>query len=1053
MPHTTPSLYLYDASAGSGKTFTLVKEYLKKLFLAEPTDYYKKILAITFTNKAVGEMKNRILQQLISFSSESAIEKPDDMHRMIAKETHQDLKQIHLKSQLILKHLLQDFSGFSVETIDSFNHRIVRAFAKDLKLNNNFEISLDADILLGEAVDRLIAKVGHDSSITHYLLNYSRSQLLEDKSWDIRNQILETAKLLLSENHREPLDKLSHYELKDFDKFSNGLQKAINHNNKEAENLVRKTFSLLETHGIPSNSLSRYYLNFLRKVKKDIQSVDLSKTAKWHTQIEEGSYSFYPKSCPEVYKVKIDLLASELSEVFLHIKRITEINTIYKLILRDLLPMAVINLVAKERNQLQKEQNIVLIGDFNHLLYQQVKDQPAPFIYERLGEKYRHFFVDEFQDTSLLQWENMLPLMDNVISQSFESGLAGSVMLVGDAKQSIYRWRGGNPEQFIQLTRDQLPFHIEPNQKKVVQLETNYRSAENIIKFNNKFFTYIANIIKKPSYKDLYLQGSQQKTNTKKGGYIQIARLPKATGESSIAELYQREVIEILRTLQKRKDISLSDICILVRENKQGILISEALATENIPFISSETLLLRNSQEVNALLNSLRLLLYPTDKKARVKLAYFLYEHLKVEKEKHDFLLEITVPDKLSDFLEVLSHYHIHFDIADITQASLYQTFEILIARLKLDKNASAYLYSFMDFVHTFEQSQTHTQHMFFDYWEIKSKNLSIPLADQPGAVQIMTIHKSKGLEFPIVILPFCNSKLGDLSRTKGWLPWEEGPFEEVYVSINDKLGKYSDMYQQKYEDVHEKEVFDELNNIYVAFTRASEELYILTDKQRNSSKTYLLCDQLQNFVENEGGSLEEDECYIFGDETYNTVLKEQATVHQVIEPEYILTDPQLLQIVTHKADLWNSKIEESLSYGTELHKILEEILTYQDFLLYFENQNLDEDFPLHKKAKLRNIMNHIVTHKDLRHLFDGHDDIRTELEIITADRRIQRIDRLNFHSPHLATLLDYKTGEPSLRDIQQIEAYASALSEIGISLKEKLLVYINGINVVVNKV
>lgn len=1057
MTTTTPSLNLYDASAGSGKTFTLVKEYLKKLLLVENTDYYKQILAITFTNKAVGEMKKRIVEQLVAFADKTSEHKPGDMQKLVAEEINLSHHAIQKKSKNILRHLLHDYSGFSVETIDKFNHRIIRTFAKDLKLNSNFEVSLDSEPLLVEAVDRLIAKAGKDKAVTEYLLEYTYTQLYQDKSWDIRRAIIETARLLNSETNKNSVDKLKSHDLADFKQFAGHLKNTIEENFKNAEELATNTLSLLKSMGVPDTAFTGFYFpKFLRKVVADIKSVSFSTISKWQQEIIEGSYAYHKKTTPENEKQQIDSVKNELNNAFLGIKFYIDQNKVYQLVLKELLPMALINLVGNERNEIQKEQNILLVADFNSLLHEQVKDQPAPFIYERLGERYRHFFIDEFQDTSQLQWENMLPLLDNALSQNFETGLAGSIMLVGDAKQSIYRWRGGNPEQFIGLTREDMPFHIESDQKKLIHLDTNYRSCENIIEFNNRFFTHAADILENETYKDLYKVGNQQKKNSRQGGYVHIEMLPMPTPEKNKNTLYQEKVVALIQSLQEDKTVSLSDICILVRQNKEGVLISEALAAHNIPLISSETLLLKNSQEVNALLDCLRLLLFPADKEARVKLCYYLYDNLSIKEHKHLFLDQLIQHKKLQDFLRALTTYGVEINSQAITEAGLYQTFELLIKSLGIDKHNNAYLFSFMEFVHHFEQTQATTKHLFFDYWNLKSDRLSIPSSKQNEAVEIMTIHKAKGLEFPIVIVPFANNQMGDLSRTSEWLPWQEdkSDFKEVYISVNDSLLNFNDTYKEYHEKIYNTEVLDELNSIYVAFTRASEELYILTDKYRNGKKVKPLSIELEEFVLKEGGVLTEEEIYTFGERSIKTTSEEKEDKSkQIIEPSYTLTDSSLLEVVTAEADLWKNKIQEAITYGTQLHNILEHIKIEEDVTTYFSKLEKQQTLAPEKHKSLLETVQAIVQHEDLQHLFANDNQVRTEIDVATSNKQIHRMDRLNFHEDHSVTLVDYKTGKPKPNDIIQIMAYAEALEEMGMQLREKLLVYIDKDSIVINKV
>lgn len=1056
---TTPSLNLYDASAGSGKTFTLVKEYLKKLLLVENTDYYKQILAITFTNKAVGEMKKRIVEQLVAFANVTSGDEPGDMQKLVAEEINLSHHVIQEKAKHILRHLLHDYSGFSVETIDKFNHRIIRTFAKDLKLNSNFEVSLDSDSLLVEAVDRLIAKAGQNKAVTKYLLDYTFSQLNQDKAWDIRKAITDTAKLLNSETNKNSVDKLKEHDLADFERFTKHLRDTIEENFANAKEIATVTLSLIESMGVPDTAFDRAsYPKFLRKAIKDIKTIDFPSKTQWIQKIINGDYAYHKKSTPEEKKQQIESVQNELTNAFLGIKTYIDQNKVYQLVLKELLPMALINLVGNERSEIQKEQNILLVADFNGLLHEQVKDQPAPFIYERLGERYRHFFIDEFQDTSKLQWENMLPLLDNALSQNFETGLAGSVMLVGDAKQSIYRWRGGNPEQFIGLTREDTPFQINPEQKKLIHLDTNYRSCENIIEFNNRFFTHAADILENETYRDLYKVGNQQKKNKREGGYVHIEMLPMPTPEKTKDTLYQEKVVELIQSLQQDETISLSDICVLVRKNKEGVLISEALAENNIPLISSETLLLKNSQEVNALLDCLRLLLFPADKEARVKLCYYLYDNLSTQEHKHDFLSKLMQHDKLEDFLKKLVTYGIEIDSFAITEAGLYQTFELLIKSLGIYKHNNAYLFSFMEFVHHFEQTQVTTKHLFFDHWDVKSERLSIPSSKQNEAVEIMTIHKAKGLEFPIVIVPFANNQMGDLSRTSEWLPWqeEESDFEEVYISVNDSLTNFNDTYTEYHKSIYNTQVLDELNSIYVAFTRASQELYILTDKYRNGKKVKPLSIELEEFVMKEGGILNEEEIYTFGERTTKEKDKSEEgedKKEQIIEPSYTLTDSKLLEVVTAEADLWENKIQEAIAYGTQLHNILEFIQTKEDITTYFTKLEKQQILAPEKHKSLLETVLAVAEHKDLQHLFTSDSQVRTEIDVATSNKEIHRMDRLNFHEDQSVTLVDYKTGNPKTTDIIQIMAYAEALQNMGLEVREKLLVYIDKNTIVINKV
>src|SRR5699024_4690769 len=433
---------------------------------------------------------------------------------------------------------------------------------------------------------------------------------------------------------------------------------------------------------------------------------------------------------------------------------------------------------------------------------------------------------------------------------------------------------------------------------------------------------------------------------------------------------------------------------------------------------------------------------------------YYLYDHLSIDEDKHDFLSKLMAHDSLEGFLKALAPYDVEINLDITSQTGLYQTFELLIKKLGLETHNSAYLFSFMEFVHHYEQTEATTKHLFFDYWNAKSDKLSIPSSKQSEAVQIMTIHKAKGLEFPIVLVPFANNQMGDLNNTSSWIPWqdEKSGFDEVYISIKDSLAKFNDTYHQLYEEIFEMEVLDELNSIYVAFTRASEELYIITDTYRNKSKTFPLSEEIEKFLIKEGVTLEEGEAYTFGHRREKK-KKEEKNTESIIIPSYTITDSSLLDVVTTDADLWGNKIQEAMEYGTQLHDILEHIEKEEDVATYFNTLKKQQVTTQDNYAKLLQTIQKVVQHEDLHHLFKKDCQVRTELDIVTADKQIRRVDRLNFHEDNTLTLVDYKTGVPKPKDIEQIESYARALEKMGMKLKEKLLVYINNTAVVVNKV
>ena len=590
---------IYDASAGSGKTYTLVKEYLKIILLSKKPDAYRNILAITFTNKAVHEMKSRVVESLSEFAKENPSEKAQKLIETIASETHLSLNEIHSKAKSIIKNLIHNYAAFDISTIDKFTHKVIRAFAHDLKLPITFEVSLDTEALLTEAVDAIIAQAGDDEEITKLLVDYTLEKTNDDKSWDVSREIMETGKLILNENNREELLHFQEKKIEDFVRIKSKLIELCKELDNQCIGLASQAMDLLNQNNIDLKSFSSgYFPNHLLSIK-------------------EGRFNPKNKTYHEFDDIKINKNANDKALIENLIPQLLALlNSIYTMhhkksfyeaFLKNITPLSLLNTLSNKLSEIQKEKNILSISEFNKLINDQIQNQPAPFIYERLGEKYKHFFIDEFQDTSVMQWQNLIPLIDNSLSSEDLDGERGSLLIVGDPKQSIYRWRGGKAEQFIELSKDKNPFVTKD--KKVQSLDTNYRSYSEIIHFNNRFFSFLSNKFANEDYKDLYLNHSFQKENNKKGGFVSLSFIPKITTNELEDDdenqdknsLYLNEILATIEHVQQLGFLY-KDIVILSRNNKKATLTAQFLTEQSIPIVSSESLLLSMSSEVKAVI-------------------------------------------------------------------------------------------------------------------------------------------------------------------------------------------------------------------------------------------------------------------------------------------------------------------------------------------------------------------------------------------------------------------------------------------------------------------
>ncbi len=991
-------------------------------------------------------MKQRIVETLVNFSEEKSVDEPIAMMLKIAGENQMTLDEIQSRSRKILKNLLHNYAALSVETIDKFNHRIIRTFARDLKLATNFEVTLETNELLAEAVDLLLSKAGENEDITKVLLDFALEKTDDDKSWDISRDIANAAKLLYNENDSSHVSILKQKSLKDFLEFKKQLILKKKSLSEEIKTIASQTLQLIDENGLQHSDFMRGTLpNHFLKLKEGNYNVYANKLQE---NLEEGKGLYKVKEDAFIIST-IDSLAPNFLSNYIEIKEKVNKLNLYDSILKNITPLSVINLVNQEIETIKEEKNVLPISEFNSLINKEIKNQPAPFIYERLGEKYRHFFIDEFQDTSKLQWENVIPLIDNALSQQLEPE-PGSLLLVGDAKQSIYRWRGGLPEQFMGLYEEVNPFSREKN---VLSLDTNFRSCTEIINFNNEFFTFVSSYFANAGHGNLYQLGNNQKCNDKNGGYIKFEFVEKQK-KSEKDEAYAQLVFERIQNV-KGKGFSENDICILTRKKADGIMLGAYLMEKGVPVISSETLLLQSSPLVKILLFSLQVCLYSNNDEAKINLLDLLHDHLNISEEKHTFFTQFL---NISEdrFSENLKNFGIEFNFADMRSVSLYEAFEYCIEKFKLSEKADAYLFGFMDLVFEFEQKPKADKISFLDHWETKKESASIPPSEGTNAVQLMTIHKSKGLEFPVVIFPFADMQLHDGKYDTLWHPLEnEGfNFSEAQINFKADVSNYSEIGEKMYNEHRSQLELDTINLLYVTLTRAVEKLYVFSEmptdpKESASTYNHLFMEFLKNKNMWNGDQM----IYEFGNDS-EKISKEKEIISQT-EPLYFSSNPKLhgLKMVASEEIYLEEETMAARIAGNILHETMAQIYVEADVervLLDLENRAIipKEEFEILKKT-----VDRIVQSALLKNLFNGSDKVINERDIITKDGLVLRPDRININQKNNAVIIDYKTGSPKIWHNEQLIDYANALQDMGFIVSEKILIYSKEDEIVINKV
>ncbi|QTD39205.1 UvrD-helicase domain-containing protein [Polaribacter batillariae] len=1037
--HQPSTFQVYNASAGSGKTFTLVKEYLKIVLNSDDIFRFQKILAITFTNKAAGEMKVRVLENLEDFSKG----KENDLFKIIIEEISVDKPTIRERSKKILEAILQNYAAFSITTIDSFTHKIIKNFAYDLGLPLNFEVEMDAVSLLNEAVDLLISKIGTDEKLTKLLIDYSLDKTDDDKSWDISKDLNDFAKILLNEDDHKHFRALADKNLDDFTNLKSKLFAHQKELKKSLKEVGQNCLNLINSAGLaPKDFIRGTVPKFFADLSEKSANIDFIKRSETIEKAIANNQYYTKTAKPEICE-SIDAIVPQIIDFFRESQVIYQQFLMNKLALKSIIPLAVLNNINAELDSLKEENNIRLNAEFNQLISDNIKDQPAPFIYERIGQRFMHYFIDEMQDTSVLQWQNLIPLIDNALAQE-----NSNLMLVGDGKQAIYRWRGGKAEQFINLgseTKDgKNLFQVS---KDIKELETNFRSYSEIIDFNNSFFQHSSRFLQNEAYKKLFFEGNQQKENPKKGGFVSLSFLEKEDDKEADKLKYPKKVFDKIKELEN--DFSLDEICILTRTKKDGVAIANYLSENGINIISSETLLLQNNAKVNFIINVLQVLQHPNDQESRFEMLYFLHEHLKMETPKHQFLKTFAKSTNAIIF-QILKKYGVTFKTAIFHQLPFYEKMEAIIRGFRLVNSSDAYVQFFLDVVLEQQRKGTNVQD-FLDFWELKKDKLSIVAPESANAVQVMTIHKSKGLEFPVVLFP-CNVDIYRQINPKVWLdelPESYTNFQELLVPYNRDLSYVNAKGLEIFNSQREALELDNFNLLYVALTRAVEQLHIITDKKlvgKNKEEdlkfysgffiNYLKEKSLWN-----NDLLE----YSFGNKKRVSNKKEDNSIAE-IHKKFMATPWKEHNIVllAGASKLWDTVQGEAIDYGNLLHEIFSKIKTncqIEEVVNLYEQQGiLDENQTKLIKEKVVKVVNH----PKLGFYYSDEVTVFNEREIVTANHQIIIPDRLVFTTNNEVTIIDYKTGILLEKHHQQLKNYEDVLKSMHFKVNKKLLIYIN---------
>ena len=1021
---------IINASAGSGKTYNLVKEYLVKLLSTNSNDEFKNIVALTFTNKAVFEMKQRIISVLSSFSEKNKRDF-DSMFNLIKSELNISDRHLQSKSRIVLKKILHDFSNFEIQTLDRFTLKIVRSFYRDLDLSYKFHVELNSKIILEEVVERIINKVGKDQIISELLKRYSFQKMEETLSNDISSNLFLIAKLLIREQDISNLNELSAFSIYDFSEQEIKLRKMSKSIESNINNIGKEALKLICSKNLDYNDFKR---KLVPNHFEDLKKSNFNKLFKNNLELNlKNREDIYNKTLEDHKKEIIDAIIPKLFNWFKKSKKEYYQYLFIKGLTKHWIPISLVKLMKDELELIQKETNTFLLATFNHKINKTIIGYPTPYIYEKIGERYNHFFIDEFQDTSKLQWENLIPLISNSL-ENIENNKTGSLLLVGDPKQSIYRWRGGDVNQFIELLENKTPFQIN---SKIKNLDTNYRSSEIIVNFNNLFFKSIIPEFSNEKIDLVFKSATNQFSNNDKKGYVQIEQISSNFKNFNYDQTYcEKTINKIEKSLSM--NYKYGDIAILVRKKSQAAKVAEKLSENNIPFISSESLLVSSSSKVKFLISLIKLTLDENCKFNRKIILDFFFNRFNYEDKDYHFFINDLIK---KDINQIFHKKCKEFDFDKFKSMTLYNGLDYAIYSFGLSLEVDSYVSNLLELAFLFAKENGNDYFSFINYWEKNKPDLYVPTIESKNSIQILTIHKSKGLEFPIVILPFMDEYIQPRVKDQVWIDIRKISkdfFPLSLINFSKNLKMFGKKGQEIYKKVFHENEIDSLNLLYVSLTRAINCMYIITKKEKSLNNSYSAL--FQNFIAINKLSLDKKNIVEFGkikklensknNNKYNDEIK-------FYEKRFSWEEKLV------KNYLFDRKRKSKRELGIVIHELLSKIDSVSDIELAVNNAVSNGKIFSNQSTEIIELLNKIVQNSIIKRYFSSEYKSYKEREILCPNQKNLRIDRLLVKNKQ-AIIMDYKTGLKRKEDIIQLDKYEEMINQTNLVVSKKILVYLS---------
>lgn len=1055
------SLTVYKASAGSGKTFTLTAAYIA-LLLSEDSITNRNILAVTFTNKATAEMKERILQELWELANNG--HKTGFADHVLQLLPHVSWPELRRRAARTLHAIVHDYDHFYVETIDAFFQSLLVTLAHEMGLSMGFRVELDDNSVIQKAVDRLLLNVDQNEAVYRWVEDYIDEQISRDKSWNVSHELNKLAVQTKKERFMLNESQLCH-RLKD-DEYMGLYIGQLRKLEKVAKEQLIEEARLFDDFVTESGGYGQFSYG------KSLGSFVTALRSGENKEPGKKILSYISKADSLLLSKDLDnpMMVAKASGVSAGLSRLERVRKSAEYImnscamtLQNIRPLRLIEQIDKEITRINTEENRVMLARTPMLFENVVGADDASFVFERVGNQFRHIMIDEFQDTSTLQWNNFKRLLIENMSQG------NSCLLVGDVKQAIYRFRGGDWKILEHIDRG-----IGHQAADIKHLDTNYRSASNVIDFNNALFPKAARILDKAdgdsSISNIYAD-VRQNHNQRKGGRVEVhfnVLKDKKAGSDNLKKKYSdgeegeettsvaRQLADKIHCLHDDAGISYGKMAILVRRQRDATALLNELASlgeTDLPIVSDEAFILSSSTAIKLLINALRFLDDESDTAARSFICRARTGRIMdtgPQGSKDIAALESTAVS--ADWINEELPADFSSSREELRAMPLYELCEHLIFSFGLQENeeAAPFLLHFLDAVMEHMGNGNSGLHSFLENWEETISKQSVTVGDIDG-IRIMTIHKAKGLAFHTVFLPACH---WDIERDRNndilWCTSAMEPFNALpIVPISKGKSMVNSVYGNDYCTEHHDTRTESLNLLYVAFTRAEQNLFVWADAHSNAdfvskpNSTTIgdllwACIGERDYVT---GDIEAPRKQERGEDTKSKKLNPLKFKAVPERPSFVSYAPhvafrQSAAAAQFIADKGNEMTAAYIDRGKLLHRVFSNIFTLRDVdkaLIALEQDGVLTN--MHEAESLRRLIETRMESPLVASWFSAEWDVYNECSILTRDQegqlQIRRPDRVLVKGSN-AVVVDFKFGKNKPEYRQQVADYCRMLRHMG---------------------